>query len=347
MAELLLELFSEEIPARMQSVAADRLMNAVESGLNHQNVTYDAIHSYATPRRITLVIEGLPETQAASSEEKRGPRKDAPDSALEGFLRSTGLTKNELEIRNTDKGEFYFAVTKTSHTPMSEVVTKILQEALAKFSWPKSMRWGAHNVRWVRPLHRILCLLDHKILPVAYGHIAAGDETSGHRFMSPEVFKVKNFEDYRQKLRKNNVILCAKERKEVIKEEAERLAAAHSCKLVVDNDLLDEITGLVEWPVPLIGPIEARFMALPAEVLQTTMRTHQKYFALSGKGGTLAPYFMTVANIESEDKGQCITAGNERVLRARLEDAKFFWDQDRRHGLDSRLPAPWSLNHAG
>ncbi len=343
MAELLLELFSEEIPARMQEAAATRLKDAVIVGLSEQGLTYKEMNVFVTPRRLALIVDGLPKTQNATKEERRGPRADAPEKALEGFLRSTGLEKEQLQVRKTDKGEFYFAVIESKAAASSEVLTKILQEVLAKFSWPKSMRWGDHAIRWVRPLHSIVCLFDGEVLPVALGHVKAGDVTSGHRFLAPKSFSVKDAKDYQKKLLEHKVMLCAKERQEKIKAEAERLARSHSANLVEDQGLLDEVTGLVEWPVPLLGRIEERFMHLPPEVLQTAMRSHQKYFSLSGKGGELAPYFITVTNIESTDHGQRIIAGNERVLRARLEDAKFFWDLDRRHGLDSRLPALKSM----
>lgn len=339
MAELLLELFSEEIPARMQVAAVERLQEAVLSGLQSQGLTYKHAETYVTPRRLTLIVDGIPNAQKATKEERRGPRIDAPEKALEGFLRSTGLKKNQLETRETPKGEFYFAVIETKAASVNEALTKILQEVLAKFSWPKSMRWGDHAVRWVRPLHRILCLFEGEVLPIAYGHVKADNKTSGHRFLAPEIFSVKNAKEYKEKLLKHKVMFCAKERQESIKKEAERLARSHAANVVEDKGLLDEVTGLVEWPVPLIGRIDERFMGLPPEVLQTAMRSHQKYFSLVDEKGRIAPFFITVANIESEDHGQRIIAGNERVLRARLEDAKFFWDQDRRHGLESRLPA--------
>lgn len=339
MAELLLELFSEEIPARMQSAAAERLKEAVLSGLKEHGLSHKTVDAYATPRRLTLVVDGIPKTQSATSEERRGPRTDAPEQALEGFLRSTGLKKSELEVRTTPKGEFYFAILKTASASASDALTKLLQEVLAKFSWPKSMRWGSRTVRWVRPLHSILCLFDGEVLPIAFGSVKSSDKTSGHRFLAPKAFAVKDAKDYQKKLLEHKVMLCANERKEKIQEESERLARSHTANIVEDAGLLDEVTGLVEWPVPLIGKIDDRFMSLPPEVLQTAMRSHQKYFSLAHANGEMAPYFVTVANIESQDHGQRIIAGNERVLRARLEDAKFFWDLDRRHGLDSRLPA--------
>lgn len=337
MAELLLELFSEEIPARMQQDAAERLKSAVADGLKQQSLSFKQMATSVTPRRLALVVDGLPASQGDTKEERRGPRSDAPEAALQGFLRSTGLKKEQLEVRKTDKGEFYFAVIESKGQSTSEVLIRVIQDVLTKFVWPKSMRWGNHTIRWVRPLHSILCVLDGAVLPVKFGHITAGNTTTGHRFMAPKTFTVKNAAEYKKKLEQHNVMVCEKERKAKILSESEKLAQAYGLKLRQDEGLLSELTGLVEWPVPLIGKIEDRFMHLPPEVLSTAMRSHQKYFSVAGKGGALAPHFITVANVDDGLKGERIIAGNERVLRARLEDARFFWDQDRRHGLESRL----------
>lgn len=336
MAELLLELFSEEIPAGVQLNAANELKDSIKSRLETEGVACESIECYATPRRVVIAANGLPTTQNATTAERRGPRVDAPEQAIEGFVKSCGLAKDQLEKRSTDKGEFYFAVIKKEGRDVAEVISKTLQEILYSFTWPKSMRWGEYNIRWTRPLHNILCLFNGRILPITFGHLTANDKTYGHRFLSKGDFSVSSFEDYKQKLNDNFVVLSTEERKKLILEGAEQ--HAKSCGLALRNDegLLNEVAGLVEWPVVLLGRIEEKFMAVPQEVLITSMRSHQKYFSLVNSHGHLAPYFITVANINADDGGAKIIAGNERVLRARLEDAKFFWDQDRRINLGDR-----------
>ncbi len=339
MAELLLELFSEEIPAGVQTKAAETLKNEIMTRLDLGDVSYKKTASYAGARRITLVIEGISKSSKEAVSERRGPRIDAPDKAVEGFLRSTGLAKNDLEKRKTDKGEFYFAVVKQKSRAVSEILSEAIQEVLCAFTWPKSMKWGRHNIRWTRPLHNILCVFDNKILPINFGHLDSNDKSFGHRFLAPKEFSVQNFDEYQTKLKKSFVILNKEERKKTIQKDSQSLAS--SCNLQIKNDpaLLDEVAGLVEWPVALLGRIESKFMDVPQEVLITAMRSHQKYFSLIDKNGKLAPYFITIANITTKDKGTKIISGNERVLRARLEDAKFFWDQDRRVSLESRKPS--------
>jgi len=257
---------------------------------------------------------------------------------MDGFLKSTGMTVEQLEQRDTGKGVFYFAVINKKGRPTAEVLKEAVEEAMAGFPWPKSMRWGANSVRWVRPIQSIICLLDGQVVPVSFGPITAGNLTSGHRFLAPESFRVKDFADYLNKLRHAKVMLDPVERRHAILSGSEALAAAEGLTLKTDDGLLAEVTGLVEWPVPLIGSIDESFMDVPAEVLITSMRSHQKYFSLLKADGSLAPRFVVVSNMEASDGGKGVVSGNQRVLRARLSDAKFFWDTDRRHSLQSRLP---------
>ncbi len=339
MAELLLELFSEEIPARMQARAVADLKRLITDRLSKAGLKYSDAQAYVTPRRLVLVVDGLPAAQPDVREERKGPRVGAPDKAVQGFLGSVGLTLDQLETRETPKGDFHFAVIEKRGRPSAEVLAELLPDAIAALPWPKSMRWGAYPGRWVRPLHRILALFDGAIVNFAYAHLNAGDLTSGHRFMAPEMFVVTGFADYKAKLHDAKVMLDAADRRALIKAEAERLAAAEGLSLKPDEALLDEVAGLVEWPVPLVGAIDQAFMEVPAEVLTTAMRSHQKYFSVETADGKLAPRFVLVANLEAPDGGTAIARGNERVLTARLADAKFFWDQDRKATLASRAPA--------
>lgn len=338
MAELLLELFSEEIPAGAQAKAVEDFQRLFAAKFDAAGVSYSNIQCFSTPRRIAIVAEDLPKSQEASSEELKGPRTDAPAQAIEGFLKKTGLSLDQLEKRETPKGDFYFAVIRKEGRAISEFLVETIQDIINNYTWPKSMKWGSYNVRWIRPLHSIICLFDGDVLPVSFGHIQAGDTTYGHRFMSDGDFSVKNFADYEKKLRENCVILRQGERQKIIHDSAVRLAESVNSTLNHDDALLAEIANLVEWPVALIGRIEEKFMSVPPEVLIVTMRSHQRYFSLNNKQGGLAHYFITVSNIVTEDAGMQIISGNQRVLRARLEDAKFFWDQDRRHSLESRVP---------
>lgn len=338
MPQLLLELFSEEIPSAMQVRAASDLKVQVEARLSELGVKYTSVEAYATPRRLTLVAEGLPSKQKDSKEERRGPRTDAPEQAVKGFVKSVGLEESQLEKRQTAKGEFYFAVIEQKGRSIADVLAENLQDIICGFTWPKSMKWGNHGIRWVRPLHNILCVFDGKTLELTFGHLKANDETYGHRFMHPEAFNVVDFYDYKEKLKHASVILDMQERKQLIHADAEKQAKAYGLLVKKDEALLQEVAGLVEWPEVLIGNIEKRFMDLPPEVLITAMRSHQKYFSLHTSDGRMAPHFITVANIKTKDKGAKIIHGNERVLKARLEDAKFFWDQDRHNALESKLP---------
>ncbi|WP_025899312.1 glycine--tRNA ligase subunit beta [Sneathiella glossodoripedis] len=339
MAELLLELFSEEIPARMQVKAASDLERLLVASLKEAGVEYGAVTSYSTPRRLTLVIAGLPHSQPDKSEERRGPRVGAPEKALEGFLRSTGLSKDQLEERETPKGSFYYAVIETKGGQTSDVLKDIIPAALSALPWAKPMKWNAHKARWVRPLHNILCLFDGAVLPIEWEHLTATGHTYGHRFMAPDTIVVKDFADYHSKLRSAYVILDDAERRDIILKDATSLAKDEGLELIEDPGLLAEVAGLVEWPEVLIGGIDPQFMDVPQEALISAMRSHQKYFSLSDGTGKMAPRFITVANLRAEDGGKKIVAGNERVLSARLSDAKFFWDLDRKETLESRVDA--------
>ncbi|MDF1731840.1 MAG: glycine--tRNA ligase subunit beta [Minwuia sp.] len=338
MAELLLELFSEEIPARMQARAADDLKGLLVEALTANGLTHEDAQAHSTPRRLTVVISGIPEAQEDVREERRGPRADAPEKAIEGFLKGAGVSRDQVEEREMPKGTFLFAVIERKGQATAEVLPGLVEGAIAKLPWPKSMRWGDRPERWVRPLHSILCLFGGATVPVTFGPVTSGNTTRGHRFHAPDAFAVADFADYQAKLETARVVLDRETRKTMIDSRARALAEAEGLTLKDDPGLLDEVAGLVEWPVPLIGSIDDAFMDVPAEVLTTSMRSHQKYFATEKADGSLAPRFILVANLEAEDGGKEITAGNEKVLRARLSDARFFWDQDQQRTLESRLP---------
>ncbi|SKA38573.1 glycyl-tRNA synthetase beta chain [Enhydrobacter aerosaccus] len=346
MAEFLLELLSEEIPARMQARAADDLKRLVCDGLKAAGLTFTAARAFATPRRLALVVDGLPVARADVSEEKRGPRVGAPDQAVQGFLKGAGLTSlDQAEKRDTGKGEFWFAVIHKKGGPTAEALPGIIEAAMKALPWPKSMKWGSGTMQWVRPLQSIVALFDGKVLPgsIAPGGKMApvpfGDTTRGHRFLSKGEITVTGFADYAAKLRAAHVMLDPAERKQVILDGARVLCAEAQVSLNEDEALLDEVAGLVEWPVPMLGTIDAQFMDVPPEVLIVSMKTHQRYFATTKADGTLANRFVVVANNVARDGGATIVDGNERVLRSRLSDAKFFWDQDRKIRLEERLPA--------
>ncbi len=339
MPDLLLELFSEEIPARMQTQAAKDLERLVVGALSDRGLLFEGAKAFAGPRRLTLAVAGLPVKQPDVSEEKKGPRVNAPEKAIEGFLRSAGLKLEQCEKRDDGKGEFYVAVIARAGRATAEVLAEVLPDAIAKLPWPKSMRWRtADPVRWVRPLHSILCTFDGEIVPFEFAGVKSGRTTRGHRFLSQGDIEVRRFDDYIKKLRDAHVVLDGAEREEIILHEAKQKAFALSLELIEDEGLLQEVAGLAEWPVVLIGTIEDQFMDMPAEILQTSMRTHQKYFSLRDpKTGRLANRFAVISNMATG--GKEIVAGNERVLRARLSDAKFFWDQDRKTKLADRVAA--------
>ncbi|WP_042693168.1 glycine--tRNA ligase subunit beta [Azospirillum sp. B506] len=341
--ELLIEVFSEEIPARMQAKAALDFRRLIVEKLAAAGLGFQAAVEQSTPRRIALVVNGLPDRTEDIKEEKKGPRVGSPEQAVAGFLKSAGLDSlDQCEQRDTGKGIFYFAVTEKKGRETAAVLAEIIPAAMAELPWPKSMRWGTGTVRWVRPLHSIIALFGGRVLDGGYdiggtqGRIAFGNVTRGHRFLAPDAFAVESFADYREKLRAAKVVLDREERKAKIKADAEALAKAQGLTLSPDDALLEEVAGLVEWPVVLMGGIDESFMDVPSEVLITSMRTHQKYFAALDANGKMAPRFIVVANTETLDGGKAVVAGNERVLRARLSDAKFFWDQDHKTKLEDR-----------
>lgn len=338
MAELLIELFSEEIPARMQAKAAEDLKTLMTDALKAAGLTFEAADAYATPRRLVLVVSGLPTVTPDVSEERRGPRADAPEKAIEGFLKGAGVTLEQCEKREDPKGTFLYAVIEKKGQQTADVVAKALEDAIRNFPWPKSQRWGAGSLRWVRPLQSILALFDGAVVPVSVDGIVAGNTTRGHRFMAPDMFAVADFADYKDKLLAHKVMLDPADRMALIENAAQSLAADKGLTLVEDKGLLAEVAGLVEWPVPLMGGFDPAFLDVPEEVLIQTMRKDQKYFVARDAAGKLAPVFITVANIVPSDGGQMVAAGNERVLTARLSDAKFFWETDLKVTLESRLP---------
>ena len=332
MPDLLIELFSEEIPARMQKRAAEDLKKRITDGLVEAGLTYASAGAFATPRRLALSVEDLLAESPTTTEERKGPRVDAPEKALEGFLRGAGGAKEDLEIRDEKKGQVYFAKITKPGRPAAEIIAEVLEATVRNFPWPKSMRWGAGSLKWVRPLHSIVCLLSSEegseVVPVEIDGIAAGRQVHGHRFMAPGAFDVSSFDDYTRKLKSAFVVLDPAERAETIWHDATTQAFAQGLEIVEDAGLLAEVAGLVEWPVVLMGDIEDDFLALPPEVLQTSMKEHQKFFSVKNPKTGRIEKFVTVANRETADNGATILAGNQKVLAARLSDAKFFWEND-------------------
>ncbi len=341
MPDLLLELFSEEIPARMQARAAEDLRKLITNGLVEAGLTYEAAAAFVTPRRLALNVTGLLATSPDLLEERKGPRVDAPEKAIDGFLRATGLARDQLEARDDKKGQVYFARINKPGRPAADIVAEVVESCVRNFPWPKSMRWGAGALRWVRPLQSILCILTDEngayAVPIMLDHIPTGDTTEGHRFMAPGRFSVTSFEDYAAKLKRAKVQLDPKERADHIQADAENLAFAQGLEVVADPGLLAEVAGLVEWPVVLMGDIAADFLNLPAEVLQTSMKEHQKFFSVRNPKTGRIEKFITVANRETADHGETILKGNQKVLFARLSDAKFFWENDLRRIADGGL----------
>ncbi|WP_431299135.1 glycine--tRNA ligase subunit beta [Tabrizicola sp. BL-A-41-H6] len=333
MPDLLIELFSEEIPARMQARAREDLKKLVTDGLIEAGLTYASAGAFSTPRRLVLSVEGLTVESRAVREERKGPATTAPAAAVEGFLRSTGLTLDQLERRADKKGEVYFAVVEKPGRKAEAIVAEVLEGVIRGFPWPKSMRWGAGTLRWVRPLQRILCLLSDEggahLVPLEVDGIVAGNVTEGHRFMGAGPFPVHGFDDYVVKLKRAFVVLDSAEREAAIWQGAQNAAFAAGMEVVPDAGLLAEVAGLVEWPVVLMGRIAPAFLDLPPEVLQTSMKEHQKFFSVRAKSGRIEG-FITVANIDAADGGAVILQGNQKVLSARLSDAKFFWENDLR-----------------
>jgi glycyl-tRNA synthetase beta chain len=361
-AELLLEILSEEIPARMQTRAADNLKRLIINSLENDGLKFESLQTFVTPRRLTLVVNGLPVQIEAVEEDRRGPPKAAPEKAVKGFAKANNVSVFDLEIRDTGKGEYYFAVVKQNARQTIDYMPFIVSEVVFNLGLSKSMRWQSTATTWVRPIQSILAIFDgkplddvlqlglkEKIPGLKYAmnngsaaapgelEISFSNRTRGHRFLAPNSFRVKGFTDYKAKLRKAHVMLDADERRKAIADQAEKLAKKEKLAVKADDALLAEVAGLVEWPVALMGRIDEAFMELPEEVLTTAMRHHQKYFSVVDAKGDLAPRFIAVANTEAADGGKAIIAGNERVLRARLADARYFWDQDCKRSLKNRV----------
>jgi glycyl-tRNA synthetase beta chain len=349
MPDLLLELFSEEIPARMQAKAADDLRRMVTDKLFAEGLVYEGAKAFATPRRLALTVHGIPARQSDLKEERRGPRVGGPDAAIQGFLKATGLTSiSEAKIQPDKKGDFYIALIEKKGRATLDVLADMLPVIIRTFPWPKSMRWGARSAKsgslaWVRPLHAITATFGLEteapdVVSFAVDGIAAGQTTYGHRFMAPGAIEVRRFEDYEAKLLDAKVVLDPERRKDTILTDAKQLAFAQRFELVEDQALLDEVAGLVEWPVVLMGSFDADFLSIPDEVIRATIRNNQKCFVVGDPStGKLTNKFILVANIEASDGGKAIVAGNERVIRARLSDAKFFYDTDLKIKLEDRL----------
>lgn len=356
MAEFLLELFSEEIPARMQAKGADDLRDLIVKGLEEKGLGFTKAEAHSTPRRITVVVDGLPMENNPPPIDKKGPRVDAAQQALDGFLKSIGQSDfSKCVQEESPKGTFWYYREAVPSAKTEYLLTDIIIEAMRKLVWPKSMRWASYMFQWVRPLRAIVAIFDGKVLKTENStgqaglrlHSSTGEHhsinfsssTKGHRFLSSGEFEVKNFADYTEKLKAAHVILSRAERKAYISTEAQKLAAKEGLKVNENDGLMEEIVGLVEWPVPLVGTFEKEFLEVPQEVLISTMRGDQKYIALLDNSGKLANKFVVIANTITEDGGKNVVAGNEKVLRARLSDAKFFWDQDRKQKLESRVGA--------
>ncbi len=350
MPDLLLELFSEEIPARMQARAAEDLRKGVTDRLVNAGLVYEGARAFVTPRRLALAVHGVPARQPDIKEERKGPKVGAPEQAIAGFLRAAGLKSiDEAKVQPDKKGDFYVAVIEKPGRAAIDVIGEIIPDVIKSFPWPKSMRWGEQSkapgaLNWVRPLHSIVATFgpeteDPDIVQFSVGGVAAGNETRGHRFMAPQSFTVRRLDDYAQKLDKAKVVLDAQRRRDIILTEAKQLAFAQGLELIEDEGLLNEVSGLVEWPVVLMGAFDAGFLSIPEEVIRATIRHNQKCFVLRDtETAKLTNKFILVSNLEAEDGGKAIVAGNERVIRARLSDAKFFYETDLKTRLEDRLP---------
>ncbi len=342
MSELLLELLSEEIPARMQPRAGEDLRRLVTDGLAARGLAVDGARCFVTPRRLALVLDGVPASSPSLSEERKGPRAGAPEAAVQGFLKAAGLASlDEAQIvSDPKKGDYYVARVEKPGRAAAEIIAETVTDVCAKFPWPKSMRWGTGAFRWVRPLQSIVCLLDGAVVPFEVAGVKSGNETRGHRVHGAQPFAVKSFADYGKKLKARKVLLDGGERAAWIAEQAAALAADAKLALIEDEGLLAENAGLAEWPSVLMGEFDKEFLAVPAECLTTAMRAHQKCFSLRDpKTKKLANKFLLVSNVVAKDGGQAIVAGNEKVIRARLADARFFWEQDLKRPLDAMAAA--------
>jgi glycyl-tRNA synthetase beta chain len=345
MPDLLLEFFSEEIPARMQGKAADDLRKLITDALVEAGLVYEGAKAFATPRRLTLSVHGVPARSPDLKEERKGPKVGAPEQAIAGFLRAAGLKSiSEAKIQADKKGDFYVAVVEKPGRPAIDVIAEIVPKTATAFPWPKSMRWGSAGFKWVRPLHSIVATFgpeteEPDVVRFEVGGVTSGDETRGHRFMAPAPIKVKRFDDYVAKLEAAKVVLDPARRREMILADAKNLAFAQGYELIEDDGLLAETAGLVEWPVVLMGSFDKAFLSIPGEVIRATIRNNQKCFVLRDpQTAKLVNKFILVANEEASDGGKAIVAGNERVIRARLSDAKFFYDTDLKTKLEARLP---------
>jgi glycyl-tRNA synthetase beta chain len=350
MPDLLLELLSEEIPARMQARAAEDLRKLVTDRLVEAGLAYEGAKAFVTPQRLTLAVYGIPARQPDIKEEKKGPRVGAPENAVAGFLKAAGLKSiSEAKVQPDKKGDFYIAVIDRPGRNAIDVIEDVLQATVATFPWPKSMRWGAQSatpgsLSWVRPLHSIVATFgpeteEPAVVPLEFDGIRSGDETRGHRFMAPAPIKVRRFDDYVDKLEKAKVVLDPARRADTIRTDAKNLAFAQGFELIEDEGLLAEVAGLVEWPVTLMGSFEQAFLSIPEEVIRATIRNNQKCFVLRDpQTAKLVNKFILVANEEATDGGKAIVAGNERVIRARLSDAKFFYETDLKTRLEDRVP---------
>ena len=345
MPDLLLELFSEEIPARMQARAAEDLRKLVTDKLVAAGLVYEGAKAFVTPRRLALAVQGIPARQPDVKEEKKGPRVGAPEGAIAGFLKSAGLQSiNEAKVQQDKKGDFYLAVIEKPGRAAIELIGEIVPEVVRGFPWPKAMRWGSGRLTWVRPLHSIVATFgpeteDPEVVKFMIDGIQAGNTTQGHRFLAPQPIKVRRLDDYVQKLEKAKVVLDPARRAEIICTDAKHLAFAQGLELVEDDSLVGEVAGLVEWPVVLMGTFDQAFLQIPPEVIRSTIRANQKCFVLrDAKTDKLAAKFILVSNTEASDGGKAIIAGNERVIRARLSDAKFFYETDLKTSLEDRLP---------
>ncbi|GAB2185553.1 glycine--tRNA ligase subunit beta [Roseibium sp. LAB1] len=346
MPDLLLELFSEEIPARMQRKAAEDLKSLVTNALVDAGLPYEGAKAFATPRRLALHVAGVPAGSAATREERKGPRVGAPEKALDGFLRGAGLTSIDQAIVQTDpkKGDFYVAVIEKPGRSAIDVIAEFMPGILRNFPWPITMRWGAATTRWVRPLHSIVASFgpeteEPDVVPFEFDGIKAGKTTRGHRFLANEAFDVRRFDDYAPALEKHKVVLDADRRKDIIQNDAKDSALALGLDLVEDPGLLEEVAGLVEWPVVLTGSFDEDFLTIPDECIQLTIKVNQKCFVLKNPAtGRLANKFVLISNIVADDGGKLIVAGNEKVIRARLSDARFFWETDLKSKLSDNLP---------
>ncbi len=355
MPDLLLELLSEEIPARMQARAADDLRRLVTDRLVEAGLLYESAEAFVTPRRLALAVEGIPVKQSDLKEERKGPRVGAPQSAIAGFVQAAGLASiDEAKIQADKKGDFYVATIERRGRNASDIIAEFMPQIIKEFPWPKSMRWGSGSLAWVRPLHSIVATFgpateEPDIVGFSIDGLTAGNQTRGHRFLAPQAFMVRRFEDYARKLEAAKVVLDRERRKDIIAADAKNLAFAQGYDLLDDPALLDEVAGLVEWPVVLMGSFDEGFLAIPAEIVRATIRNNQKCFVLAraaersgaseqAEAKPLAAKFILVANIEVADGGRAIVAGNERVIRARLTDARFFYETDLKTRLESRLP---------